>query len=89
VLIQYFTILDWNLLAVANLGFFHGFSTIFRCFVNFKHTTNSFVCEIHSSRNSFVCSSLEVSNIIFFVKIRSNFIKHTYVELSLFIHTYL
>ena len=25
---------------VANCGFFHGFSTIFRCFVNFKHTTN-------------------------------------------------
>jgi hypothetical protein len=25
---------------VANRGFFHGFSTIFRCFVNFKHTTS-------------------------------------------------
>jgi hypothetical protein len=27
-----------------------------------------------SSRNLFVCNSLEVSNIIFFVKIRSNFL---------------
>jgi hypothetical protein len=27
-----------------------------------------------SSRNSFVCNSLDVSNIIFFVKIRSNFV---------------
>ena len=41
-----------------------------------------------SSRNLFVCNSLEVSNIIFFVKIRSNFLQ-TYMELSLFMYTYL
>jgi hypothetical protein len=36
-ILQYWTGTYWT---VANCGFFHGFSTLFRCFVNFKHTTN-------------------------------------------------
>jgi hypothetical protein len=36
-ILRYWTGTYWT---VANCGFFHGFSTLFRCFVNFKHTTN-------------------------------------------------
>jgi hypothetical protein len=36
-ILRYWTGTYWT---VANCGFLHGFSTIFRCFVNFKHTTN-------------------------------------------------
>jgi hypothetical protein len=36
-ILRYWTGTYWT---VANCGFFYGFSTLFRCFVNFKHTTS-------------------------------------------------
>ena len=36
-ILRYWTETYWT---VANRGFFHGFSTLFKCFVNFKHTTS-------------------------------------------------
>jgi hypothetical protein len=36
-ILRYWTGTYWT---VANRGFFHGFSTLFRCFVNLKHTTS-------------------------------------------------
>ena len=86
-----------NLLDSCESWLFTRFFNLFRCFVNFKHTTSDMVEERKefgtliqlflpvpfkiikvrenlSSRNSLVCNSLDVSNIIFFVKIRSNFL---------------
>jgi hypothetical protein len=88
-ILRYWTGTYWT---VANHGFLHGFSTLFRGFVNLKHTTSDMADQLKefgtliqfflpvlfkiikarenlSSRNSFVCNSLEVSNIIYYINI--------------------
>jgi hypothetical protein len=97
--IQYFAILDRNLLDSCELWLFSWFFNPFQMFCRFKTYDKRYgrimkriwditviqfflpvlfkiikARENLSSRNLFVCNSLEVSNIIFFVKIRSNFL---------------